>query len=219
MKIVIDVENTVTKRDGRLYLDPYEPTNKLVMVGCRDDNGNESIYDMDSGFVGVQDILDKATVLIGHNITYDLMWLWECGFKYNGVIFDTMLAEYVLSRGNPDKYSLSLEACAERHELNTQKQDTLKEYFAKGMGVDEIPKDELKEYLQADLRATQELCASQYKQLLNSSLMDTVILTNKVAMTLARTHRNGFKVNQDVLESVRKEFEKEKIEIEERLSV
>ena len=219
MKIVIDVENTVTKRDGRLYLDPYEPTNKLVMVGCRDDNGNESIYDMDSGFIGVQDILDKATVLIGHNITYDLMWLWECGFKYNGVIFDTMLAEYVLSRGNPDKYSLSLEACAERHELNTKKQDTLKEYFAKGMGVDEIPKDELKEYLQADLRATQELCASQYKQLLNSPLMDTVILTNKVAMTLARTHRNGFKVDQDVLESVRKEFEKEKIEIEERLSV
>ena len=82
MKIVIDVENTVTKRDGRLYLDPYEPTNKLVMVGCRDDNGNESIYDMDGGFIGVQDILDKATVLIGHNITYDLMWLWECGFKY-----------------------------------------------------------------------------------------------------------------------------------------
>ena len=219
MKIVIDVENTVTKRDGRLYLDPYEPTNKLVMVGCRDDNGNESIFDMDGGFIGVQDILDKATVLIGHNITYDLMWLWECGFKYDGVIFDTMLSEYVLSRGNPDKYSLSLEACAERHELNTQKQDTLKEYFAKGMGVDEIPKDELTEYLRADLRATQELCSSQYKQLLNSSLMDTVILTNKVAMTLARTHRNGFKVNQDVLESVKKEFEKEKIEIEERLSV
>ena len=48
--------------------------------------------------------------------------------------------------------------------------------------------------------------------------MDTVILTNKVAMTLARTHRNGFKVDQDVLESVRKEFESEKIQIEERLS-
>ena len=43
-------------------------------------------------------MLDQATVLIGHNITYDLMWLWECGFKYNGVVFDTMLAEYMLSR-------------------------------------------------------------------------------------------------------------------------
>jgi DNA polymerase I-like protein with 3'-5' exonuclease and polymerase domains len=218
MKLTIDIENTVTKKDGKMYLDPYEATNKLVMIGCLDDNGNETIYDMDSGFVDVQDMLNKATVLIGHNVTYDLMWLWECGFKYNGVIFDTMLAEYVLSRGNPEKYSFSLEACADRHELNTRKQDTLKEYFAKGMGVDEIPKQELKEYLRADLKATQELCASQYKKLINSPLMDTVILTNKVAMTLARTHRNGFKVDQDVLESVRKEFEAEKISIEKRLS-
>ena len=100
MKLVIDVENTVTKRDGRLYLDPYEPTNKLVMVGCLDDNGNETIYTMEDGFVGIQDELDKATVLIGHNITYDLMWLWECGFKYNGVIFDTMLAERILTTGD-----------------------------------------------------------------------------------------------------------------------
>ena len=217
MKLTIDVENTVTKRDGKMYLDPYEPTNKLVMVGIRDDNDNTYIYDMDNGSSNIQEMLDKATVLIGHNITYDLMWLWECGFKYNGVVFDTMLAEYVLSRGNPQKHSLSLEACAIRHELNTKKQDTLKEYFAKGMGVDEIPKNELEEYLTADLKATQELCASQYKQLLNSSLMDTVILTNKVAMTLARTHKNGFKVNEDVLESVREEFEAEKIDIEKRL--
>ena len=80
MKLTIDIENTVTKKDGKMYLDPYEATNKLVMIGCLDDNGNETIYDMDSGFVDVQDMLNKATVLIGHNVTYDLMWLWECGF-------------------------------------------------------------------------------------------------------------------------------------------
>ena len=26
MKLTIDVENTVTKRDGKMYLDPFEPT-------------------------------------------------------------------------------------------------------------------------------------------------------------------------------------------------
>ena len=105
MKLTIDVENTVTKRDGKMYLDPFEPTNKLVMVGIRDDNEemNTYIYDMDNGSSNIQEMLDKATVLIGHNIAYDLMWLWECGFKYDGVVFDTMLAEYVLQRGNPQK--------------------------------------------------------------------------------------------------------------------
>ena len=219
MKLTIDVENTVTKRDGRKYLDPYEPTNKLVMVGIRDDYKNTYIYDMEEGASNIQEMLDKATVLIGHNIAYDLMWLWECGFKYDGVIFDTMLTEYVLQRGI--KEPLSLEACAERHKLDTQKQDTLKEYFAKGMGVDEIPKAELKEYLSADLKATQELCDLQYKKLLSKDsahLMNTVLLTNKVSMTLARIHRNGFKVDLTQLASVKEEFEKEKQEIEERLN-
>ena len=32
MKLTIGVENTVTKRDDKMHLDPIEPTNKLVMV-------------------------------------------------------------------------------------------------------------------------------------------------------------------------------------------
>ena len=98
MKLTIDIENTVTKRDGKMYLDPFEPTNKLVMIGMLDDKGNQYLYNMDNEVFGIQDMLDKATILIGHNIGYDLMWLWECGFKYDGVIFDTMLAEYILSK-------------------------------------------------------------------------------------------------------------------------
>ena len=44
--------------------------------------------------------------------SHDLLWLWECGFKYDGNVFDTMLGEYILQRGQ--KEPLSLEACAER---------------------------------------------------------------------------------------------------------
>ena len=219
MKLILDVENTVTKKNGKMHLDPFEPTNKLVMVGIRDDHANTYIYDMAESSSNIQEMLDKATVLIGHNIAYDLMWLWECGFKYDGVVFDTMLAEYIMQRGV--KEPLSLEACAERYKLETQKQDTLKKYFAEGKGVDEIPKDELAEYLTADLKATQELCNVQYKKLNTqeyAGLMESVILTNKVAVTLAKIYRNGFKVDQDKLREVKEEFEQEKLEIEERLT-
>ena len=222
MKLTLDVENTVTKRDGRMHLDPYEPTNKLVMVGCLTDIGNEYLFNMDSGgtqHIDIQDLLDRATILIGHNIAYDLMWLWECGFKYEGPVFDTMLTEYILQRGL--KEPLHLKDCAERYDLETKKEDTLKEYFAKGYATDEIPRAELRQYLSADLHATQQLSDRQYKKLNSvkyAHLMDTVILTNKVCVTLARTHRNGFKVDETKLESVRKEFETEKLEIEKRLS-
>ena len=222
MKLTLDVENTVTKRDGRMHLDPYEPTNKLVMVGCLTDIGNEYLFNMDTGgtqHIDIQELLDRATILIGHNIAYDLMWLWECGFKYEGPVFDTMLTEYILQRGI--KEPLHLKDCAMRYDLETKKEDTLKEYFAKGYATDEIPRGELRQYLSADLHATQQLADEQYKKLNSvkySNLMDTVILTNKVCVTLARTHRNGFKVDGSMLESVRKEFETEKIQIEKRLS-
>ena len=128
------------------------------MVGCLTDQGNEYLYSMDKDgtpHVGVQELLDRATILIGHNIAYDLMWLWECGFKYDGAVFDTMLAEYIMQRGI--KEPLHLKDCAERYDLETKKQDTLKQYFAKGYATDEIPREELSEYLSADLRATQQL--------------------------------------------------------------
>ena len=47
MKTVLDVENTVTKRDGKLHLDPFEIDNKLVMVGILDEFGNEVDADGD----------------------------------------------------------------------------------------------------------------------------------------------------------------------------
>ena len=218
MKLTIDVENTVTKRDGKMHLDPFEPTNKLVMIGMLDDKGNQYIYNMDNEVFGIQEMLDKATILIGHNIGYDLMWLWECGFKYDGAVFDTMLAEYIIQKGI--KQPLSLEACAERYELDTKKQDTLKRYFAEGKGVDDIPRAELADYLSADLKATQELSDRLYAKLNSTecgSLMESVILTNKVCVTLARIYKNGFKVDKSKLNEVRTEFEKEKMDIEKRL--
>ena len=67
MKLVVDVENTVTKRDGKMHLDPFEPSNKLVMVGCLDDQGNEYLFNMDRANnydVTIQELLDQATILL-----------------------------------------------------------------------------------------------------------------------------------------------------------
>ena len=127
MKTVIDVENTVQKREGKLHLDPFEEKNELVMVGALTETGDEHLIRMsdDNASITIQSILDETTVMIGHNIVPDLMWLWECGFKYDGKVFDTMLGEYILQEGQ--KESLTLEMCAMRYNLETKKQDTIKE--------------------------------------------------------------------------------------------
>ncbi len=222
MITILDVENTVVKRNGKMHLDPFEPENTLVMVGMLDGTGLEQIVTFDhtehpptkNGREIVQKMLDRTTRLVAHNAVHDLMWLWESGFTYDGRVFDTMLGEYVLQRGQ--KEPLSLEACAERHHLHTQKQDTLKEYFKQGLNVSEIPHDELSEYLCADLHATQQLFRHQDRQYTygaGRSLVDTIRLTNDLVVHLARIYQRGFKVDMDALEEVRKEFEAEKQEL------
>ena len=228
MKLTLDVENTVTKRGGKLHLDPFEPDNSLTMVGMLTDQGVERIVTFDHsevdadehGHVLVQEFLDAATVLIMHNAAHDLLWLWESGFKYDGAVFDTMLAEYVLQRGI--KEPLSLEACAERYELDTKKQDTLKEYFKKGYSTRDIPHAELCEYLSADLHATQQLSDKLVYRLntqADARLMPTVTLTNEVAVCLSRIYQRGFTVDVAKLDEVRQEFEQEKRQLIDDLQV
>jgi len=227
MKLTLDVENTVTKRDGKMHLDPFEPTNTLTMVGMLADTGEEEIVTFDhseveeteQGHTIVQRWLDQATVLIMHNAAHDLLWLWECGFVYDGPVFDTMLAEYVLQRGQ--KEPLSLEACAERYQLDTKKQDTLKDYFKQGYSTRDIPHAELSEYLSHDLHATQQLSDKLMYRLNSgdSTLMPTVDLTNQVCVTLARIYQRGFTVELDTLEEVRTEFETEKRQLTDDLQV
>lgn len=226
MKLTLDVENNSTERGGKLHLDPFEPENSLVQVGLLTDTGVclTLPFDHKDHLSGtnyhdrVQMFLDEATVLICHNAAHDLLWLWESGFKYDGPVFDTMLVEYIMQRGL--KQPLSLEACAERYDLDTKKQDTLKEYFKKGYKTNEIPLDELTEYLVADLEATQQLSDIQYAKLNTeeyAGLMGTVDLTNQVAVCLARIYQRGFKVNRDALDQVKKDYEKERSELQESL--
>ena len=217
MILTLDVENTVTKRNGKMHLDPFEPDNTLVMVGMLDDHMNETIVTFDhaeqqpttDGRRIVQDALDSTRRLVAHNAPHDLVWLWESGFNYDGDIFDTMLGEYVLQRGQ--KEALSLEACAERYELDTKKQDTLKEYFKQGLSTRDIPHAELSEYLSHDLHATQQLfnrLQTKYEEC--SSLEPTITLTNQLAIHLARIYQRGFQVDMDALMKVRDEFEQER---------
>ena len=215
--LTLDVENTVVKRNGKMHLDPFEPENTLVMVGMLDDLGNQDIVTFDhaeqqpttEGRLIVQQKLDDTALLIMHNAAHDLLWLWESGFTYNGPIFDTMLGEYVLQRGQ--KEPLSLDACAERYNLDTQKQDTLKEYFKQGYSVRDIPHAELSEYLSHDLHATQQLylrLQTSYEEC--TSLDGTIRLTNQLAIHLAKVYQRGFSVDMDALEGVRQEFQQER---------
>ncbi len=229
MRLVLDVENSSTVRNSKKHMDPFEISNHLVQVGMVNADNHDELHivniDHDeakdksgAGRKLVQDILDITTLLIMHNAQHDLMWLWESGFKYDGLIYDTMLAEYVLDRGQ--RTALSLGACAERRNLEVQKDDTLKRYFKEGYNTNEIPLDELSFYLRCDILSTSWLFHSieaDYAKPESESLAvirDTTFATCK---TLTRMHMSGIKVDLQELERVRELFESERAELEDRL--
>ncbi len=220
MQVILDVENTTTKRDGKMHLDPFEPDNKLVMVGFIV-NGKEYLYRTDDVNVSyhaeIQSILNQTTLLICHNVVHELLWLWECGFEYNGNVYDTMLSEYILQRGI--KEPLSLEACAIRYDLETKKQGTLKEYFKQGYNTDEIPHAELSHYLSADVWATKQLYDKQIKSIekSNTGIRKIIEFTNRISITLAKIYQTGFTVDVKSLDKVKQEFLTEKNIISESL--
>lgn len=223
MIITLDVENTVSNRGGKKHLDPFETGNTLVMVGYKMVDGTHHVFTFDHSEVqedcaknraDLQAVLDKTTLMIGHNISHDLMWLWESGFNYDGPVFDTMISDYVLQRGV--KLPSDLGSVAMRHGCEVLKQDTLKAYFKQGYSTRDIPHAELVTYLEHDLGATEGVYKSIQEKLLtpqDAGLRETIDMSNEVAMVLARMYQTGIKVDLDALDSVRKEFENERDEI------
>ena len=227
MIITLDVENTVSNRGGKKHLDPFETGNTLVMVGYKLLDGVHKIYTFDHSEVqedcaknraDLQAVLDKTTLMIGHNISHDLMWLWESGFKYDGPVFDTMISDYVLQRGV--KLPSDLGSVAMRHGCEILKQDTLKTYFKNGYSTRDIPYAELVEYLEHDLGATEGIYKSIQAKLLtpqDAGLRSTMDLTNETTVVLARMYQVGVKIDRAALDAVRLEFETERSDIEKLL--
>ena len=99
MITTLDVEtmfqtNPETKRTDP---SPFHRDNKLVSVqyACGDDepvfhwfHHDTKQIDTHVQHADVQLVLDNTTLLVGHNIKFDLVWLWESGFTYDGDVYD-----------------------------------------------------------------------------------------------------------------------------------
>ena len=232
MITVLDVENTTCKRDGKQHFDPFEAENELVMIGMLQDHPLDYLDPIETvvtfthsdeeptvgGDVITQDILDATTLLVCHNAVHDLTWIWECGFKYEGKIYDTMLGEYILNKGI--KSPLNLGFVSAQYQLEEQKLDTMGDYWKSGTSTKDIPFDELDEYLRYDLRSTRGVYNKQMARFAteeNRSMQSVVDLTMDTCLELALIYRRGIKVDLVELNKVKTEFEDERASLSEEL--
>jgi len=168
--LTLDVETTHRdKQGGGTTALPYF-NNRLVSVGWKwlfNQNVNYEFFyhkDKDTWYNSqnvnrIQSDLNMADILVGQNIKFDIMWLRSCGFKYDGVLYDTMVAEYIRSKGR--RWSLSLDALAKRYKVTQKEKDLVAPYIKEGKTFYEIPAQIVEEYGVADVVATEEVALKQ----------------------------------------------------------
>ena len=165
--MVLDGETTFTLDDRKQSNpEPHIPTNKLVSIGwCMNDTPVEYYFvhhnkcpsNLDRAHLQAQ--LDRTTLLVGQNIKFDLKWLRECGFVYEGELWDTMLFEYVLARGQRG-IELNLNAIAARYGLG-RKLDQVAALWDEGWMTDDIDPAILQEYGVQDIELTRSIFRKQ----------------------------------------------------------
>ena len=181
-----DVETT-THSTGN----PYDSRNKMVMAGVYDGDNHEiySIEYSDEPYGKqielLRSSLDSCDLIVFFNAKFDLNWLRNYGIDYtNYRIWDCQLAHFILTyQSNPYP---SLGGVAEYYNLGS-KIDKIAEYWDNGVQTNEIPYDELEEYLKQDLSLTLQVYYKQQeelqskphlKHLMNLSMMDTIVLAD-----------------------------------------
>jgi len=187
--LTLDVETThKTKGSGGTTALPYF-NNRLVSIGYKWLGQDKVDYDFiyhsdprasveDDWFKNMQATLDKTDVLVGQNLKFDLTWVRACGFKYDGHVYDTMVAEYILAKAK--RWSLSLDSLTKRYGVTQKEKDLVAPYLKDGKTFYDIPYDIVKEYGIADVIATEEVAVKQleafgttFGELFNDTSTDT----------------------------------------------
>ena len=235
----LDVENGATwktfkkrgsdKESEWLDLTPFDPTNQLVSVGysCKESLSSSNqwgpveylcIDHVDEpptpdAAITLQHVLNTTTILVGHNIKHDLKWLFECGFKYSGDLYDTMVAEYVMQKGI--KKPLSLADLAVEHDLPLKKSELIEKYQDMGLSYHKIPWSLLKEYGTADIESTCALYENQILRLCEvDHLTPTITMMNEFIFSLVEMERNGVQIDTEALDEVEQEYEQRLVDLE-----
>ena len=225
MITILDIETTFQKNKNNGFdPSPFHKDNKLVSVGMESKYGSEYyfLYHTEKiskgGAARVQEVLSETTLLVGHNIKFDLMWLLEAGFTYTGKVYDTMIGEYILNRGI--RKSLTLQMCCQRRKIGV-KDDRVKEFLDLGKGFDEMSADLVEEYGRNDVLITKKLFESQmqdFKLPANKGLLTTAKTMGEFLIVLSDMERNGIYIDLNVLHKVDAEYRAEKAYLQQKIN-
>jgi len=196
--LTIDVETTISNKGN-----PFDTTNKLVYVGCKDNEQPTEVFSIEYNqkpykdkLNKIQAMIDDVDWLVGFNIKFDLSWLKRYGIKFDHKrIWDCQLAHFIMT-GQEKPYP-SLNGVCEHHGLE-QKIDIIKEqYWSNGIDTPDIPEELLQDYLKKDVDLTREVYKKQmYVLYKDTSQANLIQLHFRDLVVLQEMEYNGMLYDQ-----------------------
>lgn len=213
--VFLDFETTNLSKGSAL-----DPRNRLVLsvwqVGWdgtpKVSWGNE--YELEELVRNV----NENEFLVAHNAKFELQWLARCGLDLGrALVYDTMLAEYVIGGNRWTLGKLGLDTCLRRRKLGG-KEAVVSRMIKAGICPSEIPAEWLEEYCRRDVAVLQDLMRAQLADMKGTRLLPVVF--NRCALTpvLADIETNGMHLDSDLVRTEFDELSKVYKELEAKLN-
>ncbi len=156
---------------------------------------------------------DPAVAKIGHNLKYDMLMLRQEGIHVRGMLYDTMVASYLLDPGKPDH---SLQDAAVEHLAHKKRPFT--EVLGKRASFAEVPIEEATQYAAEDAELAMELKDLLFDKLKSAGLERVYFeIEMPLIYVLTDMEESGIKINKERTEELSKELERELGELQSKI--
>ena len=208
--LILDVETTISNKGN-----PFDETNKLCYIGLLGSTCRTISIEYDSEpyrhkLQEVQEEIDKAEILVGFNIKFDLHWLRKYGINFVGKrIWDCQLVHFILT-GQQNPYP-SLNGVSAYYDLGSKLDVVAQEYWGNKIDTPNIPRDILEEYLIGDLQLTQKVYEKQREEIASHAkgMQRLISLHNQDLLILQEMEYNGLLFDEDQSNILAKELEEQ----------
>jgi len=212
VRLVIDLETTVRCPVGNNKANPMWQGNKVIAWGCIYAGNKFSSYghkyDADGlDLTPLQKQCEEADIVIGHNVKFDLLYIYRNTSNKLPRIWDTQLAAYLLSAQQHQYASLD-ELTLEYIGAHAMKDDKIKAYWKAGVATEDIPKKELLDYLEGDVRNTAEIFQRQWDESEELGILPLMLTQMDALRATTEMNRNGMRVDWVYVTSQRLAYQK-----------
>lgn len=203
--IVVDLETTIRCPIGNNQANPMWGGNKIIAIGTKVVGEKDVKIEYDRlGLDGstVRSVITSSDMLIGHNIKFDLLYIYRTSNVVLPRIWCTQLAAYILS-GQRQLYA-SLDALTEEYVgSHALKDDKIKEYWKAGIDTDRIDQIELCDYLRGDVNNTAAIFEAQWKEAEELNILPLMFTQMDALRATTEMNRNGMHVDWDYVHKQR----------------